>query len=156
MSSPALSTTSGRSSYVADDLYHELRCLLGAATVWRALRAEQAGFSVIVAMDSAFVHARNLYNFFTLPEGGHDVSVTAFGPASPYSSATCDAWMEPLNRHVLHMSRGRLNPTNVQSGGHLTKQIETFAHDILRLWRLFEADPAAADIAVNLTDTNAS
>lgn len=57
-------------------------------------------------MDSAFVHARCLFNFFTEGKGGNDVSVTEFGPTAPYSSAVYDDWQEPLNRHVLHIAKG--------------------------------------------------
>ena len=31
-------------AFIAQDLYYELRCLLGAATVWRAFKQANAGF----------------------------------------------------------------------------------------------------------------
>src|SRR5262249_14950370 len=123
-----------KSPFIRNELCHELRCLLGAVTVWEAFSKAQAGFDVVVAMDSAFVHARCLFNFFTLEKGGNDVSVTEFGPASPYSSAVYDSWREPLNRHVLHIAKGRTTPTNVVSSGHLNQQVGAFGHEVLGLW----------------------
>ena len=139
-------TTQDKQDYVADTLYHELRCLLGATTVWQIFKSQAAGFDVTVAMDSAFVHARNLYNFFTEPKGGNDISVTAFGPSAPYPSTIYDTWREALHRQVLHVSKGRTSPTNLKDGAHLNEQVEVFARDILSLWCTFESDPAAANL----------
>lgn len=46
---------------ISDTLYHELRCLLGSATLWHVWREKSdSGYDVIVAMDSALVHASML------------------------------------------------------------------------------------------------
>jgi len=131
-----------KSTFIRKELCYELRCLLGAATVWRAFSITEAGFDVVVAMDSACVHARCLFNFFTLEKGGNDVSVTEFGPAK-YSSPVYDTWREPLNRHVLHIAKGRTTPSNVASSGHLNGQVEAFGHEVLRLWDDLIKDPSA-------------
>lgn len=135
-------TESEKITFIEKDLYHELRCLLGAVTVWCASQKEDAGFGVVIAMDSAFVHTRCLFNFFTRSKGGNDVSITAFGP-QPYSSQVYTDWDNPLNQHVLHISKGRLSPKNLRSGSHLNEQVENFAREILKLWEQFENDPLA-------------
>jgi hypothetical protein len=116
---------SEKKDFISENLYHELRCLLGAATLWEIFKRSDAGFDVATAMDSAFVHSRCLFNFFT-DQGSNDVSLVEFGTAR-YDSPIFTKWGEPLNRHVLHMSKGRNNPTNVIDGAHLKEQVVVFA-----------------------------
>lgn len=138
--------------FIKDDLYHELRCLLGATTVWRAFRKHERGFDVVIAMDSSFVHARCLLEFFTRQKGGNDVSVTELGPASPYTSPLYNQWCEPLNRHVLHISPGRTTPSNIQNGTHLNELPEELAREVLGLWKKLEDDTAASAYSPLLRD----
>jgi hypothetical protein len=142
-------TEAQKRAFISQDLYHELRCLLGATTVWRAFQAENAGFSVVVAMDSAFVHARNLFNFLA-DSTTHDSCVTQFGPSTPYDSPVYTMWSEPLHRHVLHIADARISPTNTRGGEHLNQQVESFTREALRLWELFEHDPAASKFHLEL------
>lgn len=136
-------TLEEKKNYISEELYHELRCLLGAATVWSGFMEDKAGFNIVVAMDSAFVHARCLFEFFT-GISSHDVRITDFGPKQQYQSAIYDDWKEPLNRHVMHISKGRLkgNETNIKDNMHLKDKVIEFAEDILRLWEKFEKDPS--------------
>lgn len=60
---------------IEDDLYNELRWLLNAATQWYGHKLlpkeEQDTFPpnfLVHVMNSAFVHSRSLYEFFTLLE----------------------------------------------------------------------------------------
>lgn len=141
-------TVADKKSFIETDLYYELRCLLGAATIWQALKETGVGFDVVIAMDSAFVHARCLFNFFT-SGGSNDISIVEFGP-QPYDSPTYDQWKEALHRHVLHVAKGRAAPANLIHGAHLNEQVLAFAHEGLRLWRDFEMDAAASEYAVVL------
>lgn len=139
--------------FLDKDVAYELRCLLGAATVWQANRDHEKGFEVVVALDSALVHARCLFNFFT-GNGHNDVSVQEFGHG-PYPSALYEEWREPLNRHVLHISRGRLTPTNVGNNLHLNEMVIEFVNEMLDLWTRFEkdsADPRVAEIRTKAVD----
>lgn len=96
------------SSFIEQELYHELRCLLGATTVWRSLKEDEAGFDVTVAMDSALIHARNLLIFFSSVEkSSNSIRVTDFGIEKPYKSEIYSVWKEPLNRHLLHLNKRR-------------------------------------------------
>lgn len=146
-------TVSQKRQFIERELGYELRCLLGAATLWQILKNEGAGFNVVIAMDSVFVHTRTLFNFFTKSKG-QDISISEFGP-SPYQSTLFDLWENPLNRHVLHISKGRANPINTQTSGHLNEQVVLFANEILNLWDKFALDPAATNFASVIKQTRA-
>lgn len=139
-------------AFITSDLFHELRCLLGAATIWQAFKNSRRGFDVAVAMDSSFVHARSLFQFFNSSRGGDDVSIADLG-LQPYESATYDTWREPLNRHLFHISKGRLSPSNVQGRAHLKDQVLHFANEILDLWKRLEIDPLASVYATELKES---
>jgi hypothetical protein len=139
-----------KAPFIREQLFHELRRLLGAATVWTAFSDAKAGFDVVVAEDSAFVHARCLFEFFTHRKGGNDVSVTEFGPTAPYTSPAYGRWCGPLNRHVLHIAKGRTTPSNLNSSGHLNEQVKVFADEILLLWDKLIGDPEAAAFKTDL------
>lgn len=145
-------TVSEKREFIRVGLHHELRCLLGAATLWRVFQKCDRGFEVVVAMDAAFAHSRCLFNFFTRQKS-HDISVVEFGLPKEYSSTLYDIWEDPLHRHVLHISQARTTPSNVQNGEHLNEQVEKFARELLQLWERFESDPAATEYStvLNLT-----
>ncbi len=142
-------TEQQKRDFITNDMHYELRCLLGAATLWQAFKTQHRGFDVVVAMDSAFVHARCLYKFFTQSQSSYDISIVKFG-ATAYQSNLFDTWEKPLNRHVLHISKGRLNPTNKDSTTHLNEHVEDFANDIYNLWVKFENDPLASSFSTEL------
>ena len=144
-------TEQQKRDFITQDLYYELRCLLGAATLWQAFKTQHRGFDVVVAMDSAFVHTRCLYKFFTQQQSSNDISIVEFGTAA-YSSTLFNTWEEALNRHVLHISKGRLNPTNTDNTTHLNEHVLDFANDIYKLWIKFENDPLASTFATELLD----
>lgn len=144
-------TEQQKRKFISEDLYYELRCLLGATVLWKAFKAQRKGFDVVVAMDSAFVHTRCLYKFFTQSQSSHDISIVEFGTAA-YPSTLFSTWEEALNRHVLHISKGRVAPTNRDSTTHLNEHVEDFANDIYQLWIKFENDPQASTFATELLD----
>lgn len=129
--------------FIEQELYHELRCLLGSATVWQIFKHQNAGYDVVVAEDSAFMHARTLFEFFTSDgKNKNNLRVIEFG-AHKYKSNIYAKWKPSLNRHVLHLNEKRLNPNNLKADEHLSEQVEVFAREILRLWVQFENDPTA-------------
>lgn len=130
--------------FIESELYHELRCLLGSATVWQIFKSTGAGYDVVVAEDSAFMHARTLFEFFTSKgKNSNILRITEFG-LRKFKSNVYAKWKVPLNRHVLHLNEKRLKPNNLKNGEHLSEQVEVFAKEILKLWEQFENDPAAA------------
>ncbi len=128
-------------NFIENDLNYELRCLIGARAFWHSLKEFDAGFGVIIAMDSALVHTRNLFSFFT-KNGKSDVSVVEYGGISnKYNSQISTLWLETINRYVMHISPGRLvDGSNIKDEGQLSEQIDMFTDEILRLWNLFEND----------------
>lgn len=129
--------------FLENELYHELRCLLGSATIWQIFKNKNAGYDVIVAEDSAFIHARTLFEFFTSKKRNKNIlRIVEFGP-SKYRSNIYAKWKSSLNRHLLHLNEKRLNPNNLKVNEHLNEQVDVFAREILRLWDQFENDPAA-------------
>jgi hypothetical protein len=140
--------------FIQDHLYHELCCLLEATTVWQIYKNNQAGCDVSVAMDSAFIHARNLFVFFapTKNDSKNDnsVKVTEFGPKSTYKSGIYSTWKVALNRHLFHLDVDRFKPTNQKNSGALQDKVKIFADEILRLWRLFENDPEAEKVKITV------
>jgi len=144
-------TEQQKRDFITQDLYYELRCLIGATTLWEAFKAQRKGFDVVVAMDSAFVHIRCLYKFFTQQQSSHDISITEFGTGA-YQSTLFSNWEEALNRHVLHISKGRASPTNTDGTTHLNEHVKDFANDIYKLWLKFESDPLASTFAAELSE----
>lgn len=142
-----------KQAYIENELGYELRCLLGAATMWKIFKNDSAGFNVVIAMDSVFVHTRCLLSFFT-KSSGHDITIDEFGTTT-YTSTIFDTWENPLNRHVLHISKGRANPTNTQTNGHLNEQILSFSNEVLSLWDQFANDPAAASFSASIKKARA-
>jgi|EndMetStandDraft_4_1072995.scaffolds.fasta_scaffold02414_12 hypothetical protein len=136
-------------NFIKQDLYHELRCLLGAATIWEIDKKQEAGFNVVVSMDSALLHARNLFIFFAPTKNdeanSNTLKVTAFGVKKEYDSQRYSVWKEALNRHLFHLDVNRMKPTNLKNSGHLNEQVIVFAQEILNLWKKFENDPDAIE-----------
>lgn len=128
--------------FIQTELHHELRCLLGSATLWRMFQKVDAGYDTVVAADSAFMHARTLFEFFTSDaKNSNNTKVTEFGIVL-YKSPLYSRWKESLNRHVLHLSHTRLNPQNIKGSGQLKDQVEAFAQEVLLLWDRLESDTA--------------
>lgn len=135
-----------KKKFIKNELYHELRCLLGATTVWKAFVNAEKGFDVVVALDSVLIHARVLFEFFD-SRGEHKstLRVDEFG-ATDFASQIYNQWKASINNHLMHLDARRLKPSNVKKKkGHLNEQPEVFANEILRLWTRFENDPGAAD-----------
>lgn len=137
--------TEQKELFLETELFHELRCLLGATTVWRIYFDNNAGFDVVVAQDSVLTHARTLFEFFdSRGENKKVLRVDEFG-VRDYSSQMYNQWKKAINNHVLHLDARRLTPNNMSKRkGHLNEQLEAFTNEILKLWIRFENDPKAA------------
>lgn len=138
---------------ISDTLYHELRCCLGSATLWEVWRAKSnSGYDVIVAKDSALVHARCLFEVMTkAATTRNDVSITELKVAARTSALYSQdsqnpRWREPLNRNVMHASARRSTPSNVIDGRHLNEMVMDFALEVRSLWRQVESDIGNDDL----------
>ncbi len=135
-----------KEKFIKNELYHELRCLLGATTVWKIFSNAGKGFDVVVAQDSVLIHARTLFEFFdSRGENKATMRVDEFG-GHDYASQIYNQWKIPINNHLMHLDERRLTPNNIKKKkGHLNEQLEVFTNEILKLWIRFENDSRTAD-----------
>lgn len=114
---------------IIEDLGYELRMLIGASEIAEAL---DSGNQVNYVKDSVYLHARNLYNFFS-SSARYDAKVSQF-TNHIFDLSFYDLWKDPLHRHVLHIMDSRTSPNNVINGEHINEQTKNFAEDIKKLW----------------------
>lgn len=134
--------------YVRLHLFNELRYLLAAAAEWFVqdqLKLEKPGYEVqVYAMDSAFLHARALFEFFVGKKSGNYYTVAEFlgsGATLP-SPSYSGGWEGPLHAHLMHI-QDRSRPQKLSSAGttkDLKEMPKDFANEILRLWGEFESE----------------
>lgn len=135
-----------KEEYIKLHLFNELRWLLSAATEWSIqdqLKLEKVGYNVqVYAMDSAFVHARTLFEFFVGAKTGNHYGVAEFlGSGTTLTSASySNNWAGPLHAFFMH-AQDRSSPAPLQTSGatkDLNQMPVEFAREILRLWEEFE------------------
>jgi hypothetical protein len=129
---------------IETDLYNELRWLLCAATEWDAQQqvietdsAKQPCFHLkVYVMDSVFLHARNLYEFFTATRKRPDrLTWHDYGQPARQTSATYDRFINALHGRGMHLGNDRSSYEPVKH------EVLNFANDILRLWAAFSGKP---------------
>jgi hypothetical protein len=114
------------------DLAYELRMLFGAVRICRLFDEFNVGNPVNYPKDSAYLHARNLYNFFAA-DTRNDAKVTQF-THHQFDLTLYRTWKDALHNHASHIKTSRHTPTNVHDREHLNKQPQKFADDIEKLW----------------------
>ena len=119
-----------------EDLFYELRMLLGAAAVCQKAEGHELGNVINYFKDSVYVHARILYEFFTNDKPKNDAGIIQFGYSTISSSLYPNPLEKRLNRRVMHMnfSRGQNAKKEPMSTIQLNEQIQDMADDILRLF----------------------
>lgn len=146
-------------TYIKDDLYNELRWLLSAAAEWQAAETGSDKRVIVYAMDSAFLHARSLYEFFTWIEPQRPtrraqtrVYWRTYGLQGRLVSRLYTDWIGILHDYVMHLNDVRGSSSNVLNGQQLNKQILIFAEDVLHLWDQFSAMPEVSQFSTELAD----
>lgn len=138
-----------KKEFIEDHLYHELCSLLEAAAFWQVLKDNRAGCEISLVMESAFVHARNLFVFFAATKGDKEnknsMKMTDFG-LKMYKSSIYSTSKEPLNRHLFHLNKKRLTPTNQNDNGNINEKVNIFTDEILRLWEMFEEEDGLGEL----------
>jgi hypothetical protein len=138
--------TKGKKEYLDVHLFYELHWLLHAATEWSIqdeLNLGIAGSNVQnYAMDSAFLHARVLFEFFCgTGEWGNYYRCREFVGVDFLKSDCYSNWAGSLHRGAMH-AQGRSGPAPLKSAAGEEKELKEmpveFAHEILRLWKEFE------------------
>jgi len=132
-----------KEDYIKHHLFNELRWLLHAATEWSVqaqLELGIVGYNVqVYAMDSAFVHARALFEFFLSPPSRNHHSAKQFLPLV-LTSDLYDDWKDPLHKFLMHADN-RSFPRQLRTADgpkDLNRMPVCFAKEVLRLWREFE------------------
>jgi hypothetical protein len=149
---------------IKDDLFYELKHLLCAATEWSAqeslvdchtAKMNQPCFHVkAYAMDSAFLHARNLYEFFTATiesikknEKWGTLTWQDFsGHAHQTSNKYDNDFRNDFHGRLLHLSRSRSTRTPIKN------EVTILAKDILQLWGGFAKKPGIEPYAIVLEE----
>src|SRR6188472_2258493 len=101
-------TQIGPGEYLGKHLYNDLRWLLCAATEWHVQQTINpkdniAGQHIkVYAMDSAALHARALFEFFT-GEGSNKGRLKSIFGIEPITSKRYPGdWIRPINTHMMH------------------------------------------------------
>jgi hypothetical protein len=138
------------------DLYNELRWLLSAATQWDAWDKlvegpphikEPCHHLKVYAMDSAMLHARSLFEFFTTKKPSKDrLCWRDFGLAKPLKSKRYKALVEPLNARLMHVKKNRAGRRQVKN------EVVNLARDVVELWDKFSHHPALDALYKTLLD----
>lgn len=121
-----------------EDIFYELRMLLGAAEMCKLEGAIGSGNVINYFKDSAYLHARILYEFFTDANYQNDASIVQFGG---HPTIAAKLYSEPfrnrLNRRVMHMNHSRSQNTTKEPEGatQLNEQVQDIADDIRQLFQ---------------------
>lgn len=124
--------TNERIKFLKEDLFYELRMLFSASMAVQLFEKLDLGNPTNLLKDSAYVHTRNLYNFFS-GEKRYDASIKKYIDHA-FDLTLYDKWSKALHTHVLHIKTDRLNKLNVVDGTHINTMIPVFAINIEILW----------------------
>jgi hypothetical protein len=149
MESEQLFDDTQKTAYIDLHLGDELHFLLHAAAEWNAWE-HLSPFNrpiKVYAMDSVYVHARALYEFFTMSinaisnneeAGKKPATWASFGLVGPFKkSGVYKKQYDNLHRFVLHLRRDRSDPKNTTN-----RQVMPITFDILEYWQRFPNHPA--------------
>ena len=141
-------------SEILMNLQNEWKYLHVAAKTWRWLkdnpRADQDGVplhTLVMAMDSAFLHGRSLYEFFGLiPDKRPDpetklATVADIGVTAALRSPWLDTWRWAMNARLLHFRASRTDVYDkpVAKGGTtqpsgINCEVENMLTDLMDIW----------------------
>lgn len=137
-------TSSELKEFIDTHLYHELRYLLCATASWNVAkespRSVPAHF-VVYTLDSALLHARSLFEFFTHTNPTRKKNLVTwkdFSLEEGINSELYKEWIEPLHHHVMHLEN-RLDVSNEINGVHLKNMVTNFSAEIVSIWRMFSS-----------------
>ena len=91
-------------------------------------------------MDSACLHARTLFEFFTRPTGNNYYGLDALGMNPLRSALYTNDWAGPLHSFLMH-AQDRSKPRQLKSfdpsepSKDLNRMPVDFAEEVVRLWR---------------------
>jgi hypothetical protein len=132
--------------YLRAHLGNEIRYLLTAATEWHAqsvMELKEPGHEVqVYAMDSTFVHARSLFEFFTEKTTDFHYGFDIYALDRLRSLLYEKHWKAPLHSHLMH-TQDRTATAKLPSfekdspPKDLNAMPVDFGQEAVRLWREF-------------------
>ncbi len=129
-------------NFIDKHLYNELRWLICAAASWKVVKDKgTAGFPshfIVFTMDSAFLHSRALFEFFTHTNPNSKPNLVTYQNfnCTRLESELYHNWMGPLHCYLMHIEN-RESSGNIIDGKHLNEMVFEFAVEIVRLWKEF-------------------
>lgn len=104
----------------------------------------------VYAMDSAFLHARALFEFFLIRTTDNHYGCNEFlgGAVVLKSDLYTSEWGDALHRFLMHaQDRSTPAPLKTSAGGEktLNRMVVEFAREVLRLWEEFEEKLSASN-----------
>jgi hypothetical protein len=147
--------------FIEEDLYNELRWLLVAASEWNAATTkdvEPANHFLVVTMDSTFLHARSLYEFFIdaqiLNPQWNPKQNTAYAKRdfniSIAPTSTYTRYIDGIHKRLFHLDINRPSPEKRGvpiPGKDINDKVMVVAQDVLDLWDNFAAQaPSYTDL----------
>lgn len=140
--------------YLRGHVYNEMRFCLVAATTWSACVRTREDHGVdhlpVLAMDSAFLHARNLFEFWRGERGNIRRVFGSDGPSSDLYVDQEEGLKKALHRKLLHMDPDREFEPAETADDRLHLRVEEVAHEVLTCWDLWRASDGMAPHAVTL------
>jgi hypothetical protein len=144
VSRPPLSSLPDPDQCLRQHLANEVHWLLRAANEWLVqdqMNLEIDGYHVqVYAMDSAFLHARTLFEFLTQKTGPNNYGVDQFKISPLQSDLYATGWKPALHAYVMH-AQPRDSPQQLQALDGSLKDLNAmprdFAREIERLWIAF-------------------
>jgi hypothetical protein len=128
--------------FLRGHVFNELRWLLVATTNWVATNGtDDRGINHlrVMAMDSALLHARNLYEFWRGERNNVRKVFAAAGPSSELYVADGERLRKALHRKLFHLDASReFEPLDAEDD-HLHERVEEIAHDVLARWDEWQA-----------------
>lgn len=136
-----------RKEIIDKHLAYELKFLLNAATNWCVYKEtlerkekEDKDFPrhfIVYTLDSALLHARILYEFFTQDKKNNKYYYFSWKDfidcgGKKLESKLYNRWSNYLHAKVVHLQKGRLEDNDA-----INKMVLCFAQDILLLWDEF-------------------
>lgn len=135
--------------FIEQDLFNELRWMLVAASEWNASVATDfrpVDHFQVIAMDSTFLHARALYEFFidgqnpTWNPRPDTANAKRDFNVSIVPTATYRQYIDGINKRLFHLDINRPTPEkggNPIPGKDVNDKVVVVAQDVLDAWDKF-------------------
>lgn len=148
-------------------LENEWKYLVVANETWSWLRANpevsEKGVALhteVMVMDAAYLHGRNLYEFFGMVEDKGAASIRSatvrdFGvEAQGLSSVWLPIWRHALNGRLFHFRLARttiVDKAGTQQSSQINREVSNMTTDLLSIWDQFLSLVADSSVRIELT-----